>query len=107
MTVVSSNAQFSLTIRPYASMRWAVFQAPICQSRLRCTKSVLLTIASKSFLEALGNKNLYKMLDGFDDKSADFVCTVACTAGAGQEVVVFKERMTVGAIGWRNLKLLT
>jgi hypothetical protein len=38
------------------------------------------------------------MLDGFDDKSADFVCTVACTAGAGEEVVVFQERMTVGAI---------
>ncbi|KAF3034941.1 nucleoside triphosphate pyrophosphohydrolase ham1 [Didymella keratinophila] len=48
----------------------------------------------KSFLEALGNRNLYKMLDGFDNKSADFVCTVACTAGADQEIVVFQERMT-------------
>jgi inosine/xanthosine triphosphate pyrophosphatase family protein len=49
----------------------------------------------KWFLQALGNENLHKMLDGFDDKSAQFVCTIAYSPGPEQEVIIFQERADV------------
>lgn len=35
------------------------------------------------------------MLDGFDDKSAYFICTIAYSPGPGQEIILFQERTDV------------
>ncbi|KAJ4368245.1 nucleoside triphosphate pyrophosphohydrolase ham1 [Neocucurbitaria cava] len=47
----------------------------------------------KWFLQSLGNANLHKLLDGFEDKSAQFVCTFAYSPGPGREIVLFQERV--------------
>lgn len=44
----------------------------------------------KWFLEAVGNQGLYDMLAGFEDKTAEAVCTFAYCAGPGQEVKLFQ-----------------
>lgn len=44
----------------------------------------------KWFLERLGPEGLYKLLEGWDDKSAQAVCTFAYTSNAGEEVVLFQ-----------------
>ncbi|KAB8232175.1 inosine triphosphate pyrophosphatase-like protein [Aspergillus alliaceus] len=51
----------------------------------------------KSFLDALGHEGLNKMLDSFDDKSAEAVCTFAFSDGPGAEPILFQGR-TKGAI---------
>jgi inosine triphosphate pyrophosphatase len=47
---------------------------------------------SKWFMLALGPLQMHKMLAGFDDKSAQAVCTFAYCAGPGQEPVLFQGR---------------
>ncbi|KAL4806025.1 inosine triphosphate pyrophosphatase-like protein [Aspergillus unguis] len=51
----------------------------------------------KSFLEALGHEGLNKMLDSFDTRGAEAVCTFAFSAGPGSEPITFQGR-TVGTI---------
>lgn len=47
---------------------------------------------SKWFKEKLGLEGLNKMLMGFEDKSAEAVCTLAYSEGKGKEVVLFQGR---------------
>ncbi|KAL2866332.1 non-canonical purine NTP pyrophosphatase [Aspergillus lucknowensis] len=51
----------------------------------------------KSFLEALGHEGLNKILDSFDTRDAEAVCTFAFSQGPGLEPVIFQGR-TEGAI---------
>lgn len=54
-----------------------------------------LTDASKSFLDSLGHEGLNKMLDGFDDRTAEAVCTFAFCRGPGSEPILFQGRTKV------------
>ncbi|KAJ5757040.1 uncharacterized protein N7511_007222 [Penicillium nucicola] len=49
-------------------------------------------IPSKSFMEALGHEGLNKMLDGFEDRTAEAVCTFAFCRGPGEEPLIFQGR---------------
>ncbi|EFN69846.1 Inosine triphosphate pyrophosphatase [Camponotus floridanus] len=51
----------------------------------------------KWFLERLGPEGLYKMLDGWEDKSAEAVCTFAYCSGTDARVFIFQGR-TQGTI---------
>lgn len=55
----------------------------------------------KWFLKGMGVENLPRLLDGFEDKSAEAVCTFAFSAGPGSEPVLFQGRANVspGSIG--------
>lgn len=44
----------------------------------------------KRFLEKLGPENLHKLLDGFEDKSAQAICTMAFARDENSEVILFK-----------------
>ncbi|KAJ3205169.1 nucleoside triphosphate pyrophosphohydrolase ham1 [Entophlyctis luteolus] len=46
----------------------------------------------KWFLSSVGHEGLNRMLDGFDDRGADAVCTFAYTAGPGEDVRLFEGR---------------
>ncbi|KAF2417995.1 Ham1-like protein [Tothia fuscella] len=46
----------------------------------------------KWFLQALGPLELYKMLEGFEDKSAQAVATFAYSEGPGHEPILFQGR---------------
>ncbi|KAL4893138.1 inosine triphosphate pyrophosphatase-like protein [Aspergillus ambiguus] len=48
----------------------------------------------KYFFEALGNTGLNRLLDGFDDRTADAVCTFAYSTGPGTQPVIFQGRIT-------------
>lgn len=50
---------------------------------------------SKWFLEALGHDGLNNMLAGFEDKSAQAVCTFAYSEGPGHEPIIFQGRTDV------------
>jgi hypothetical protein len=50
---------------------------------------------SKSFMESLGHEGLNKMLDGFEDRSAEAVCTFAFCRGPGEEPLIFQGRTAV------------
>ncbi|KAK4621903.1 Inosine triphosphate pyrophosphatase [Fulvia fulva] len=50
----------------------------------------------KWFLKALGVQQFHKLLDGFEDKSAQAVCTFAYCEGPGHEPIVFQGRTNVG-----------
>ncbi|XP_017781072.1 PREDICTED: inosine triphosphate pyrophosphatase-like [Nicrophorus vespilloides] len=52
----------------------------------------------KWFLEKLGPEGLYKMLDGFEDKSAEAVCTFAYYSGENDDEVVLFQGRTKGVI---------
>jgi hypothetical protein len=52
-------------------------------------------ISSKSFMEALGHEGLNKMLDGFEDRTAEAVCTFAFCRGPGEEPIIFQGRTEV------------
>jgi inosine triphosphate pyrophosphatase len=43
-------------------------------------------------MQALGASQLHKMLEGFEDKSAQAVCTFGYCAGPGHEPVLFQGR---------------
>ncbi|KAB8214381.1 inosine triphosphate pyrophosphatase-like protein [Aspergillus novoparasiticus] len=51
----------------------------------------------KSFLDVLGHEGLNKILDSFEDKSADAICTFAFSYGPGSEPILFQGR-TKGVI---------
>lgn len=51
----------------------------------------------KWFLEKLGPEGLYKLLEGWEDKSATAVCTLAYTEGEDKEVLIFQGK-TEGVI---------
>ncbi|KAK7710948.1 nucleoside triphosphate pyrophosphohydrolase ham1 [Botryosphaeria dothidea] len=46
----------------------------------------------KWFMQSIGVQNLHKMLDGFEDKSAQAVCTFAYSEGPGHEPILFQGR---------------
>ncbi|RAQ99808.1 Ham1-like protein [Stemphylium lycopersici] len=46
----------------------------------------------KWFMLSLGPSNLHKMLSGFDDKSAQAVCTFGYCEGPGKEAILFQGR---------------
>jgi inosine triphosphate pyrophosphatase len=52
----------------------------------------------KWFLKALGPDNLYKMLAGFEDKSAQAICTFAYCEGPGHEPLLFQGRTDVSIL---------
>lgn len=54
-------------------------------------------LCSKWFMLALGPHDLHKMLAGFDDKSAEAVCTFAYSEGPGHEPIIFQGRTAVSA----------
>jgi inosine/xanthosine triphosphate pyrophosphatase family protein len=47
---------------------------------------------SKWFMLALGPLQMHKLLSGFDDKSAQAVCTFGYSEGPGHEPVLFQGR---------------
>ncbi|PWN51699.1 putative HAM1-protein [Violaceomyces palustris] len=51
----------------------------------------------KHFLKSLGHSGLNRLLDGFQDRSAQAICTFAYSPGPGQPVVLF-EGITRGTI---------
>lgn len=52
----------------------------------------------KWFLDKLGPEGLYKMLDGWEDKSAEAVCTFAYSTGNPNEPVIIFEGRARGTI---------
>lgn len=52
----------------------------------------ILTDRRKWFLKALGVKKFHLLLAGFEDKSAQAVCTFAYCEGPGCEPIVFQGR---------------
>lgn len=44
----------------------------------------------RSFLEKLGPENLHKLLDGFEDKSANAICTLGFARDANSDVILFQ-----------------
>lgn len=57
----------------------------------------------KWFLEALGVQEFHKLLAGFEDKSAQAVCTFAYCEGPGHEPIVFQGRTDVSPPGTRGV----
>ncbi|KAJ5373597.1 Ham1-like protein [Penicillium concentricum] len=51
----------------------------------------------KYFMENVGHEGLNKMLDGFEDRTGEAVCTFAFCRGPGEEPIVFQGR-TEGTI---------
>lgn len=51
---------------------------------------VLYRVGRKWFLKKLGPDGLYKMLDGWEDKSAAATCTFAYSSGNPDDIVLFK-----------------
>ena len=52
----------------------------------------------KWFLKSLGASQFHKLIAGFEDKSAQAVCTFAYCEGPGSEVVIFQGRTEVRQI---------
>jgi inosine triphosphate pyrophosphatase len=46
---------------------------------------------------ALGHEGLNKMLDGFEDRTAEAVCTFAFCRGPGEEPLIFQGRTEVNS----------
>lgn len=46
-------------------------------------------------MESLGHEGLNKMLDGFDDRTAEAVCTFAFCPAPGAEPIIFQGRTQV------------
>lgn len=49
-------------------------------------------------MENLGHEGLNKMLDGFEDRTAEAVCTFAFCRGPGEEPILFQGRTEVRQI---------
>lgn len=61
---------------------------------------------SKFFLDNLGHEGLNKMLDGFDDRSAEAVCTFGFCPAPGAEPILFQGRTEVRLLSdWLRLRL--
>lgn len=66
------------------------------------TRRVLLTLTDmacsynrKPFLEALGNVGLCKLLEPYEDKSAEAVCTLGYSPGPESEPMIFQGKLLV------------
>lgn len=55
----------------------------------------MLIVKSKSFLDALGHEGLNKIIDSFEDRTAEAVCTFAFCRGPGAEPILFQGRTEV------------
>jgi inosine triphosphate pyrophosphatase len=55
----------------------------------------LTCFKSKWFLESLGLDGLNKMLDPYEDRSAEAVCTFAFSYGPGEQPILFQGRTLV------------
>lgn len=49
-------------------------------------------------MESLGHEGLNKMLDGFEDRTAEAVCTFAFCRGPGAEPMLFQGRTQVSQL---------
>lgn len=49
-------------------------------------------------MQNLGHEGLNKMLDGFEDRTAEAVCTFAFCRGPGEEPILFQGRTEVRQI---------
>ena len=58
----------------------------------------------KWFLDKLGADGLYRMLDGWEDKSAQAVCTFAYSNGPEEPVILFQGRTTGTIVSPRGPK---
>lgn len=65
--------------------------------KVYCVITILMIVSSKSFMENLGHEGLNKMLDGFEDRTAEAVCTFAFCRGPGEEPIIFQGRTEVRA----------
>jgi len=77
-----------------------ISQARICTFHRTISasfKRIKADILSKWFLLALGPQHMHKMLDGFEDKSIQAVCTFAYSEGPGHEPIIFQGRTDVRA----------
>ncbi|KAL4796612.1 Maf/Ham1 [Aspergillus venezuelensis] len=65
----------------------------------------------KAFVDAVGNPGLWKMIEPFDDKTAEAVCTFGYSAGPESEPVLFQGRLLgqivpargISAFGWEPI----
>ncbi|KAL4937765.1 hypothetical protein BDV06DRAFT_202260 [Aspergillus oleicola] len=65
----------------------------------------------KAFVDAVGNTGLWKMIDPFEDKTAEAVCTFGYSAGPGCEPLLFQGRLLgrivpargVSSFGWEPI----
>lgn len=55
-------------------------------------------VCSKWFFESLGHDGLNKLLVGFEDKSAQAICTFAYSEGPGHEPIIFQGRTDVSCL---------
>jgi hypothetical protein len=55
---------------------------------------------SKWFMDSLGHDGLNKLLVGFEDKSAEAICTFAYSEGPGHEPIIFQGRTDVSYFVW-------
>lgn len=60
-------------------------------------KHLANAMCRKWFLKALGVQQFHKLLAGFEDKSAQAVCTFAYCEGPGKEPIVFQGRTDVSS----------
>lgn len=67
----------------------------MCMIAITVIWSLLINRYRKWFLKALGVQQFHKLLAGFDDKSAQAVCTFAYCEGPGHEPIVFQGRTKV------------
>lgn len=58
----------------------------------------------KSFLERIGPEGLFKLLSGWEDKSAEAVCTFAYCNGTDQEVELFQGRTSGDIVSPRGAR---
>lgn len=58
--------------------------------------TILIILPSKSFLDALGHEGLNKLLDSFETRAAEAVCTFAFSSGPGSDPILFQGRTEVG-----------
>ena len=71
------------------------YQGHTCEQPTLPLPLATLIQGSKWFLKALGPQNLYKMLEGFEDKSIQAVATFAYSEGPGHEPILFQGRTDV------------
>ncbi|KAH8700732.1 non-canonical purine NTP pyrophosphatase, rdgB/HAM1 family [Talaromyces proteolyticus] len=57
----------------------------------------------KAFLDTIGNEGLLKLLDPFEDKSADAVCTAGYSSGPGEKPILFQGRLKGRIVPIREL----
>lgn len=74
---------------PFSHCFWGQLFSPPRYPADRCYQR------SKWFLKALGAENFHKLLAGFEDKSAQAVCTFAYCEGPGKDVLIFQGRTHV------------